>query len=411
MPQRSPDPLANCPEGAGVMVQELPERVGAGRLAAVGSALAPAALFVAVRLVGLLLLVLVANAQGEEPAGALGSWDAHWFLGIAQGGYSGVPAGLVDAYGRRTAETPLAFFPGYPAMVSVIAFVTGLPMLPAGLVATTLAGILAAGGIARIGELVPGGSRRVGLILVTLFAAAPMSIVFTMAYSEALFCALAAWALVALLRGQWLAAGILSALAGVVRPTAAALVVAIALGAVLARGDAFTNGGWRRWAGTLLAPLGLLGYLGWVALRTGSVTGWFDVQQRGWGSRFDGGQASASFALEALASGRSVMETTTVALLLGALVLLAVCVREALGGRLAWPLVAYAAVVVAMDVGSNGLMGSKARLLVPAFTLLIPVAVGLGRRRPGTAAAVLAAVVLATAWFGAYAVTAWPYAI
>jgi len=71
----------------------------------------------------------------------------------------------------------------------------------------------------------------------------------------------------------------------------------------------------------------------------------------------------------------------------------------------------YGAIVVAMDVGSEGLMNSKIRLLLPAFTLLLPVALGLSRRRPGTIVAVLTGVALASAWFGAYALVIWRYAI
>ena len=52
------------------------------------------------------------------------------------------------------------------------------------------------GGAVQPGELVPGGSRRTGLLLTALFAATPMSVVLSMAYTEALFCALVAWALV-----------------------------------------------------------------------------------------------------------------------------------------------------------------------------------------------------------------------
>ena len=55
---------------------------------------------------------------------------------------------------------------------------------------------MAAYGLVRLAELMPGGSRRAGLLLVALFAAAPMGVVLSMAYTEALFCALAVWALV-----------------------------------------------------------------------------------------------------------------------------------------------------------------------------------------------------------------------
>ncbi|NUT49597.1 MAG: hypothetical protein HOV94_20155, partial [Saccharothrix sp.] len=157
----------------------------------------------------------------------------------------------------------------------------------------------------------------------------------------------------------------------------------------------------------LVAPLGLLGYLAYVAVRTGRWDGWFAVQQEGWDSRFDGGAATWKFALLILGEPRSVLELTTVWLLVVAIALTALSLRRGLE----WPLVVYGAGVLAMDLGSNGLMNSKARLLLPAFTLLVPVAVALARRRTTTVVAVLAGVSVFSAWFGAYAITAWPYAI
>jgi hypothetical protein len=56
-------------------------------------------------------------------------------------------------------------------------------------------------------------------------------------------------------------------------------------------------------------------------------------------------------------------------------------------------------------------MNSKVRLLTTAFVLLLPVAVGLARRRTVTAVAVVAAAAIASAWFGGYALTVWQYAI
>jgi len=370
---------------------------------AVVTRLAPAAVFLSVRAVGVAVLALMVGGDTTRLAVELRSWDGEWMLGLAGGGYEAVPGGLVDAFGDRSAETPLAFFPGYPAAVSAVRFVTGLDLFGAGLLVSLIAGVFAAYGLARLGELVPGGSRQVGLLLVGLWAAAPMSIVLSMTYSEGMFCAFAVWALVRVLQREWLLAGLACAVAGLVRPTAAALVLAVGLAVVAAivrRQD-----GWRPWVGGLLAPAGLFGYLAFVASRADG--GWFGVQQRGWDSRFDGGAATLEFSLDVLATGRSVLEVATVLVLVGGAVLLLVGVAQ----RLPWPLLVYGAAVLAMDVGSNGLMNSKARLLLPAFTLLLPVAIGLARRRPGTAWAVLGAATFGSAWFGAYALTGWPYAI
>ncbi len=410
MAQRAMNGLSAVPEGSARAVSGLIARWGL-----------PVAVFVLVRLLGLAVLAVLAFRDGSALTAELSSWDGQWLLGLARGGYGGVPPGLVDAFGGRSPDTALAFFPGYPAAVAAVAALTGADVLAAGLVVSALSGVVAACGLARLGELVPGGSHRVGLVLVALFAAAPMGVVLSMTYSEGLFCALAAWSLVGVLRRRWLLAGGCAALAGLVRPTAVALVVVVVAAAVVAGAGGWRHHGrrhdgrgegWRAWAGALLAPVGLLGYLGYVTWRTGSPLGWFAIQRAGWGSAFDGGSSTLRFSLQTLADGRSVLEVVTVAVLAGAVVLLAVCalVREPLG-RQPWPLLVYGAIVVVMDLGSDGLMNSKVRLLLPAFTLLLPVALGLSRRRPGTVVAVLTGLALASAWFGAYAVVTWHYAI
>jgi hypothetical protein len=370
--------------------------------------LSPALVYLAIRELGLLVLSWM-SYQTRFPMGeALTSWDADWYLGIAGGGYDNVPAHLVDAYNHRSYETPLAFFPGYPKLINYFAEPFGGSATARLIVAFTItiaAGVFCAYALARIGRLVSGGSHRVELVLVALFAAAPMSVVLTMPYSEALFCALAAWALVGVLERNWILAGLACAAAGLVRPTAAALVLAVGLAALVAvikRQD-----GWRPWVGGLLAPLGLVGYLGWVATQTGELMGYFKLQERGWDSRFDGGAATLRFTLESLTRQLSVLEGVTIVVLLTAIVLVVVCLRM----RLPWPLVVFAIGVLAMDIGSNGLMASKARLLLPAFVLLVPIAIGLAKRRTSTVLITLTGLAVVTSWFGAYSLTVWSWAI
>jgi hypothetical protein len=371
------------------------------------SAIMPAVLYLAVRQFGLLMLDWAAGRNHVVTANALTSWDGEWFLAVAQYGYANVPMGLTDAFGQRDAFTPLAFFPGYPTAVRWVAALPGVSLTSAALVLSAASGVACAYALLRIADALPWitRQRQVGLILVVLFAASPMAIVLSMAYSEALFCALVAWSLVGLVERRWLLAGLAAAGAGLVRPTAGALVLTVVIAAVVAivrRRDS-----WRPWVGGLLAPAGLVGYLAFVAQRTGDLGGWFAVQAQGWNSQFDGGIATVRFGLSVLATGRSVLEVTTVAILIAAVALVVVAIRL----RIGWPLITYGALVLAMDVGSNGLMNSKARLLLPAFTLLIPIAIGLSRRQRGTMVTVLIGVVLASAWFGAYVLTGWQYAI
>jgi hypothetical protein len=373
-----------------------------------GTVLAPALIFLGIRELGLLVLTWMASRNGHTVSEALRSWDGQWFLAIAGGGYAGVPDGLVDAYGHRTGETPLAFFPGYPTVVRWFASVDGgggIGLVTSALTVTIVSGVVCSYALARLGGHVRGGSPRTGLILVALFAATPMSIVLTMAYSEAMFCALAAWSLVGVLEKRWVLAGVCCAGAGIVRSTGAAVVLAVGLAVVVAIAN--RRDGWRPWVGGLLAPVGLLGYLAWVGVRTGEWNGWFALQERGWGTGFDGGAATVRFSLDALADARSVLEVATVALIVIAAVLLVIGIVR----KVEWPLLVYGAGVLAMDLASNGLMNSKARLMLPAFTLLIPVALALAKRRTATMALTLCALAVASSWFGAYALTSWGYAI
>ncbi|WNV91664.1 hypothetical protein [Umezawaea sp. Da 62-37] len=367
--------------------------------------LAPGVVFLVIRELGLFVLQLMADRWHKNVTTVLTSWDGQWFLGIAGNGYAGVPGSLVDAFGRRSAETPLAFFPGYPALVRWVDGLPGVELRGAAFTVSLVSGLFCAYGLFRLGSKIREGSPRAGLVLVALFAASPMAIVLSMTYSEATFCALAAWALVGVVERNWVLAGLCTAAAGLVRPTAAALLLAVGLAAlvsVITRKD-----GWRPWLGGVIAPLGLLGYLGYVAARTGQLDGWFAVQQRGWDSRFDGGAATWKFALANLGDPRSVLELTTVWILLIAVALVVLGVRR----RLEWPLLVYGIGVLLMDLGSNGLMNSKARLLLPAFTLLVPAALAIAKRRTSTAVALLCGLAVFSAWFGAYAITAWQYAI
>jgi hypothetical protein len=368
---------------------------------AVVDALAPAAVYLLVRGVGVGVLALMAGDRGLIKE--LTAWDGSWLLAIARYGYAGVPTDMLDAYGHHTDVTAYGFFPGYPGLVAAVGTVVDLTA--AGLIVSLLAGVAGAYGLTALGEQVPGGSRRAGLLLAALFAAAPMSVVLSMTYTEGLFCALAAWSLVGVLRRNWLLAGLCAAGAGLVRPTATALVASVglaALAAVIAHRD-----GWRPWVGGLLAPVGLLAYLGWVAVRTGSPDGWYRIQREGWGWYVDGGGATARYVAQVLAGGSQIFDVAVV----GAFVASAVLVVVGVAMRLPWPLLVYGAVSLLTVLTTEGLMNSKLRLLLPAFVLLLPIALGLAKRRPSTAIGVVVAATLASAWFGGYALTIWKYGI
>ena len=358
--------------------------------------LAPAGIYLAVRLVGLLVLTVLAATHDRTLLDVLTSWDGDWYLTIAEHGYAPTGAGLVDAAGNFTPNTTLAFFPGYPMLVALVGGLTVIPLPLAGLTISLAAGVVAAYGITRLA-----GNRRVGLVCVALFASTPMAVTLSMFYSEALFSACAAWALVGVMERRWWLAALCCVGAGLVRPSAGVLIAIVVL-AVLLHGRTS-----RGMFAAIVCPLGLGGFLLFVADRTGSLFGWFELQLAGWGTGFDGGRVTGEFVGDVLTSDAPLMETANVLVMLGALVLCVVTVVR----RMPWPLVVYGIGLFVMTAGSSGVTYSKMRLLVPAFTLLLPVAAGLARRRTSTVLAVLAATAVLSGWFGGYALTAWRYAI
>jgi Dolichyl-phosphate-mannose-protein mannosyltransferase len=344
------------------------------------------ALVLAVRALGVAVLAAAATATGRSAHARLVRWDAQWYAGIARSGYGHT---VHHPDGRLLAD--YAFFPLLPVLERAVSSVTGLAVVDAGLVVTWLATAAAAWGIFAVGERVAG--RRAGLLLVGLWAALPVAVVTSMAYSEALFTALAAWALHAVLTRRWVLAGLLAAAAGLTRPVGVAVVVAVAVPAVL---EVARRRRSRPLAALVLAPMGTLGYLAWVGVRTGDPLGYFRVAD-GWGNGFDGGAAFARWT-----AGRLTGPTWPLGalLVLGVLALLALLVL-ALRDRQPLPLLLLAGTLVVLALTTAGYFGSKPRYLLPAFPLLLPVAVRLSRGRPRSVALLLGALVAGSAAYGA----------
>ncbi|WP_425835638.1 hypothetical protein [Streptomyces fractus] len=354
---------------------------------------APALLgFAAVRALGLLVLAMWSAASGKSAHTLLTArWDSLWYTRIAEHGY-GWSVTLPDG----TVHSNLAFFPLLPWLERFVSALSPLSYADAGLVVSLLASLAAAWGIFAVGDLLHG--RKAGIWLAVLWGALPVGIVASMAYSEALFTALAAWGLYAVLRRHWVYAGSLAALAGLTRPIGAALVVAVWVAAALwiARERRAT---WRLVLGVVLAPLGAAGYVLWVGQRAGGgLFGYLDVQAQ-WGNGFDGGAAFARFVAERFTSPLGAL--SGIGLIVGvALViwLYVVGVRQ----RQPVPVLVYTGIVVALALCASGYFGSKPRLLLPAFPLLLPLAVALARWRTSRSAWVVGGLAVLSAIYGAF---------
>lgn len=364
--------------------------------AALASAAPALGAYASVRIVGLLVFWAAASAAGKDAFHLLAErWDSVWYQRVAEHGYSytvTLPDGAV--------HSDLAFFPLLPALERGIAEVTPLGLAGAGLLVAWLAGLLAAWGIFAVGARLYG--RRAGVALAALWGVYPTAFVQSMAYTETLFTALAAWSLYAVLTRRWIVAGALCVLAGLTRPSAAALIAALAItvAVTLVReyragataGIVRRNG--RMLAGVVLAPLGWLGYVVFVAVREGSPFAYFDVQAQ-WGNSIDGGAALAAFILGLPLPGALGLCAALAGL--GRLVYL--CVRQ----RQPLPVLVYGIAVVVISLIGSGYFGSRPRLMMPAFPLLLPPAVALLRlRSTARTATVLAVLAAASAAYGAW---------
>ncbi len=397
---------------------------------------APALLaYAAVRGLGLLALFLWGAARDKSAFTLLTArWDALWYTRVAELGY-----GYEVRLPNGDVHSNLAFFPLLPWLERSLHAVTPLSYAGAGFVVSLVASFAAAWGIFAVADRLYG--RRAGVCAVAVWALLPVGIVQSMAYSESLFTALAAWSLYAVLTGRWVTAGLLASLAGLTRPVGLAVVAAVwAAGAVSvlrergalpsapfgrSRSAARASGartslhapgepagarlpregeadGARpavRALGMLLAPIGTAGYVLWVGHRTGDgPLGYLDVQA-GWRNGFDGGYAFARFVAEKFTSFPSALAglglTVGVALLLW---LYVVCVR----GRQPLPLLVYSGAVLALALCASSYFGSKPRLLLPAFPLLFPLALTLARLRTSRSVPVAAGLALASAVYGAW---------
>ncbi|GGJ65309.1 mannosyltransferase family protein [Streptomyces lacrimifluminis] len=373
---------------------------------------APALLgYAVVRLLGLVALALWSAARDKSAYTLLTArWDSLWYTRVAELGY-----GYEVRLPNGDVHSNLAFFPLLPWLERLLAAVTPMSYADAGFAVGAVASLAAAWGIFAVADHVY--DRRVGVCAVLLWAVLPVGIVQSMAYSESLFTALAAWSLYAVLTGRWLTAGTLALLAGLTRPVGLAVVAAVWVTAIASFStsssgwssssferdrsapDSHGAPAWRRALGMLIAPLGAAGYVLWVGHHTGKgPLGYLDVQA-GWRNGFDGGAAFARFVADKFTSFPSALAGVGLIVGVGLLIWLFVrCVRQ----HQPLPLLVYAGVVTVLALCASSYFGSKPRLLLPAFPLLLPLAQVLARSRTSRSALVTGVVAVASAIYGAF---------
>ncbi|MFI5888873.1 mannosyltransferase family protein [Actinoplanes sp. NPDC051513] len=360
------------------------------------------AIFALTRIGQLIMLVWLGNAahDGESLRGRLLVWDGGWFLRVAVNGY---PHGYTyDASGHLEGNE-LAFFPLYPMLIRGVSAL-GLSPETAAIGVSWIASIGAAIALHLLGTTLY--HRRAGWALVAICCSAPVSVVLSMAYSEALFLALVAGMFVAAHRKVWWAAGLLGLGAALTRPTGAAAALALAVAAIMAVRESRRQA-WQPLGAAALALAGVPLFLLWVATRVGDPSAWFRIQTAGWGTSFDFGRSTWTFLRETLSSGDGWIPVSVALILLVALAAAGV----ALAGKPWLPLAVYGIVAMVLVYGQAGFYHSKPRLLLPVLLTLLPAAVAAARARPRVAVLSIVAWAAFGLWYGAYLVAVWPYTL
>ena len=316
---------------------------------------------------------------GAHAWDVLASWDGWWYQQIAIHGYHPELVRIPGATGLITLEgNSAAFFPLYPALIRTASELTGLGSYGAGLLVSVLASFAAALGIYAVTAHLL--DSRAGLAAAGLWAVWPGSGVEWAVYSDSLFVALAAWACHAVLTRRWLTAGLLTCAAGLNRPTAAALIAAVAVAALLALRDR-RDGIPRPLAAMVVAPLGLLAYLGWVGRRMGDYGGYFKLQSGAWAHEWDYGRQTLDVLTSIPVGHTTYLFAWPFADLISAAVVLLGCALLPLLIRLRPPavLIVYTVLTVVLVLGSQQIFSNVSRYLLPLFPLFLPLAAALRR--------------------------------
>jgi hypothetical protein len=336
---------------------------------------------------------------GLTPGQALARFDGQHYLQIASSGYVDKLTFLPD--GKPT-RMNIAFFPLYPMLMAALHAVTRLPMEIAGLLLSLAASLATALGLGVLLE--PLFGRRTALWTVTIWAVGVDAIVQSMLYAQPLIAAFAVWGAIAIRKRKPLLGAVCAIGAGLSHSTGLGLIVVVMAGSALMVREAARKQQWRAAfapaAAFVLAPMGLIGYIAFLALRFHRLDAWFLAESApGWSSEFDLGRYSARTVLGQLDTTDWFAPNGVPHLVASLWILPGIGIMlwllhdqgwwpkrlrrrptiQADRPPVPWELTLFALVTYAVILTNSGPWGSKPRFLIPALALCVPPAIWLGR--------------------------------
>ena len=231
------------------------------------------------------LLTATGFGLDVSPGLILGGWDGYYYVAVASHGYPHDAA--VSLHDWTDPAARLAYFPLFPLLVAAFSALTPLSALGSALVLGSIFGVAAIRAVQLVGQELL--DARAGWWAASVLALSPGTVVWSGGYAEPLFCLLAAWSLLALLRRQWLWAGMAGALCGLTRPYGLAVTLCCFIAALSAFRSQTHPRTWSPWLAPTVSALGVASFSLFCWWWTGEALAWQLVQTSLWGHQADFG--------------------------------------------------------------------------------------------------------------------------
>ena len=320
----------------------------------------PVVIYLVSRVVTFGAMAIATAISHKSLSGEIDLWDSRWFIRAAQHGWPSHP----PVFHGHIAANTIAFFPLFPLSFRGLADLTGLSLLTAGALVSSVTGLTAMIAVWALVRHYAGtrGADRATLLL-ALF---PGAFVFSMVYSEGLTITFVALGLLALLRRRWLLAGLLGLAATATSPVAVAFAVSCAW---CAYREIRRNHNWRALVAPVLAPLGFVGYLAFLAVHSGGISVWTQTERYGWHS-----YASIWYPFHLVISflADPVAITKTNDILVAGIVVAVICAVVAVRDRMPVPILLYGLIAVGI-AAVTAPVGLRPRFILLAFPLVLAV--------------------------------------
>lgn len=294
-------------------------------------------------------------------------WDALWYERAAQHGW---PTHMTVIHGVTQLNT-FPFFPAFPMLIRAVHLVLPLSWTAAAGVASIVSEVAMIVAFRALARDI--WDEDVAQRATLLFCFAPGAFTFALPYSEPTFLTFVILAILALRRRQWLAAGVLGALATTARPESVALMVCAAWAAMWA---IWKHREWRALIAPAITPVGVVAWFAYLWAHTGIPLAWFQEERNGWGDRLNP-LAFVRLVEDAHSTTSSIALPDLWAPIAGT-VLAAALVAVMIWVRPPSILVVFSGIVLALSFFSQPL-GLRPRFVLIAFPLVMTLAVKVKR--------------------------------